>query len=104
MLDHSKRSNYTCIIIKKKNICLVYTCAVDFHFEFVKVEPMSGLLGVKVMITVSSCKAKTVEPEVRGQQETGWTFLICYTRVSSLPPSVREYKEKSNGKEWERKL
>lgn len=61
----------------------------DFHFEFVKVEPMPGFLGVKVMIAVSSCKAKTVEPEVRGQQQTGWTLLIGYTRVATLPPSVK---------------
>lgn len=62
----------------------------DFHFEFVKVEPMPGLLWVKVMVAVSRCKAKTVEPEVRGQQQTGWTLLIGYTRVATLPPPVRK--------------
>lgn len=69
----------------------------DLHFEFVKVEPVLGFLGVEVVVAVSSRKAKTVEPEVRGQQQTGWTFLIGYSRVPSLPSSVRGNKEMSQG-------
>lgn len=49
--------------------CLVsYTGAVDLHLELVEVKPVSGFLGVQVMVAVSGCKAKTMETEVRGQQ------------------------------------
>lgn len=62
-----------------------YTCAMDLHFKFIEVEPVLGLLWVQVMIKISSCKPKTVEPQIRRQQQTRRALLIGHSGVAALP-------------------
>lgn len=65
-----------------------YTCAVDLHLELIEVEPVAGLLWVQVVVEVPGRKPKTVEPQIRSQQQTRWALLIGHPGVAALPAPV----------------
>lgn len=65
-----------------------YASAMNLHFEFVKVEPVSSILRIQIMIAVSCCKAKTVEAQVRGQQQASRALLIGHAWIATLPSPV----------------
>lgn len=64
---------------------LTYRSGMEFHLEFLQVKPVFGLTGVKVMIKVTCCIAKTVELSIWGEQDCGGSLLIGHTRVSTFP-------------------
>lgn len=70
-------------------VCLhSYTSAMNLHLELVKVEPVSSFLRIQVVVAVSCCKAKTVEAQVRGQQQAGRALLIGHAWIPTLPSPV----------------
>lgn len=64
-----------------------YTCAVDLHFKFIKVKPVLGFLRIQVVVEVSGCKPKTVEPQFGRQEQARWALLVGHTGVPTLPAS-----------------
>lgn len=82
---HKYPPDMICLLV----VCMhSYTSAMNFHFEFVKVEPVSGFVRVQVMVAVSCCKAKTVEAQVRGQEQAGRALLIGHAWIPTLPSPV----------------
>lgn len=72
-----------------RTVGATYTCAVDLHLEFIKVKPVLGLLWIQVMVEISCCKPKTVEPQIRSEQQTRWALLIGHSGVTALPTSAQ---------------
>ena len=82
--------NYRAFIHCVHTTCLYPYCSgVEFHFEFLQVEPVFWLARVQVMVEVPCCIAKTVELPVWSQQDRGWSLLIGHTRIPTFPTPER---------------
>lgn len=82
---------------------IYYTCAVDLHLELIEVEPVPGLLWVQVVVEVPGCKPKTVEPQLRSQQQTRRALLIGHPGVAALPaPACVDWRKKMSKVETHR--